>query len=228
MTVSTGPRHDGVEVEMPLRHVRQRREVTGQRRVLARLHQAQMALRQAQRGVAWDGAQHRRPHRCLHRVAVPGAADAVEHDAADPHRRVKAGQAVRHGGGGLRLAGHVQHQQHRQAEPGGEVGGGAGAAGWPGDAVEQAHRALDDEQIAARGFGEQSVQQRRRHRPTVQVDAGRAGGRGVERGGRCSRGRPLQCAPPRRGGAGRRPGPASPSSCRCPSAGRPPASRRSC
>ncbi len=56
------------------------------------------------------------------------AADAVEHDAGDVHGRVVGGEAARHRGRRLRLAGDIEHEQHRQAEARGEIGGGAAAA----------------------------------------------------------------------------------------------------
>ena len=78
-----------------------------------------MALRQHQRFVARDGAQHRNAER-LERIgdqrAMPVAAELVEHDAADAHRRIVGGEARGDRGRRLRLARHVEHQQHRQAQ----------------------------------------------------------------------------------------------------------------
>ena len=149
--------------------------------MLPGLHQAEMALRQHQCRVTRDAAQHGQAdggQRPGHARAVPLAADAVQDHAADPHAGAVAVQAQRHGGGGLRLAGYVQHQQHRQAEPFGEVRRGAGAAGRRRHAVEQAHGALGDQEALARGG--QVVQQGGRHGPAVQVGARLAGGGGVE------------------------------------------------
>ena len=56
---------------------------------------------------------------------------------------VEGGEAVSDGGGGLRLARDVQHEEHGQAEAGGEVCGAAAAAWGAGYAVEQAHGAFD-------------------------------------------------------------------------------------
>ncbi len=111
---------------------------------------------------------------------------------------------ARHRGRRLRLAGHIEHEQHRQAEPRGEVGGRAAAARRAGDAVEQAHDAFDDENLGAlRGLANERVEQRRRHRPAVEIDARRAGRRRVEGG--IDIVRPRLCrahgdaAPPQRG-----------------------------
>ena len=99
--------------------------------MLAGLHQAEMPLRQRQRRVAHDRADHRQAER-LDRVAgqppVPFAADAVEHDAGDPHRRIVGGKALGDGRRRLRLAGDVEHQQHRQAVEPRQVGCRARAA----------------------------------------------------------------------------------------------------
>ncbi len=55
-------------------------------------------------------------------------------------------EAARDGGGTLRLAGHVQHQQHRQAQPCCKVRRRAGAARRRGDPVEQPHRRFHHQQ----------------------------------------------------------------------------------
>ena len=145
--------------------------------MLARLHQAEMALGQRQRRVAQDRADHRQAER-LDRVArqppVPLAAQPVEHDAGDPHRRIVARKTLGDRRRRLRLARHVEHQQHRQAVEPREIGGRAGAPRLGRDAVEQAHRAFDHHHVGvAGGLRRQRGEQRRRHRPAVEIDAAR-------------------------------------------------------
>jgi len=179
-------RKHGVEVEMALGEVGEPVEMGRQRRVLARLHQAQMAFRHRDRRVAHDAAEHGDPsraHGAGHAVAVALAGCLVNDHAGDLDRRVVGGEAARGGGGGLGLAGDVEHEDHGQAEPGGEVGGGAAPAGLGCDAVEQAHGGFDDEQLGVPGrVGGDVAEERRRHGPAIEVDAGMAGGGGVERG----------------------------------------------
>ncbi len=145
-----GERGDAVEVERALRHVGEPVEMPGEVRVLAGLHQAEMALRQGQRRVPQDGADHRHADRLDGvggQAPVTLAAQPVEDDAGDPHVAVVGGEALGDGGGGLRLTGGVEHQDDRQAIEARQVGRRAGAAGHPRNAVEKAHGALDDQQV---------------------------------------------------------------------------------
>ena len=67
---------------------------------------------------------------------------------------------------------------HRQAEQGRDVGGRAGAVG---GAVEQAHDAFAEQQIAAApALLEQAGQGLEAHRPAVDIVGRPAGGGGVE------------------------------------------------
>ena len=84
-----------------------------------------------------------------HELQMPLAADAIEHDAADPHVRIVRGEAAHQGRRRLRLARNVDDEQHRQSKSRGKVCRRAAAAGRAGDAVEQAHGAFDDEKIGA-------------------------------------------------------------------------------
>ena len=86
-----------------------------------------------------------------------------------------------HGGGRLGLAGRIHDEENRQAIAGGKVGGGAAPASRSGQAVEQAHRTLDQHEVGiGRQIGEDRVEERRTHRPGVEVDAVGAGRRGME------------------------------------------------
>ena len=94
-----------------------------------------MALGQGEVGIAHERAEHRQPdagHAVLDQPAMALARDLVEHHAGDRDARVVAGAAERDGGGRLRMAGDVEHENHRPAEQGGDVGAGARAAGLAG------------------------------------------------------------------------------------------------
>ncbi len=160
--------------------------IASEPRQLRGLHQAEVALGQGQRLAARQRAEHGEAggfNGIGGETAVAFAGDAVQHDAADAHARVQRGATGGHGRGGLRLPRDVEHQQHRQAEPGGEVGGGAGLARGSGHAVEEAHRALADQQVGAgRRAPRQRADECRRHRPGVEVEAVATGRGGVEGG----------------------------------------------
>ena len=79
---------DRVEIEMVLGHVGEMFEPRGEVAMLGGLHQAEMALGQRERSVARDRAENRnveRGDRLRHEPHMPLAADAVQHDPADPH-----------------------------------------------------------------------------------------------------------------------------------------------
>ena len=125
-----------------------------ERGVLARLDQAEVPLGQRHLGVAVHGADDRQAERARSASRTSASCRALATwfriDAGDAHLRVVGGEAAGDGGGGLRLAGDVEHQQHRQAVAAREVGGGAAAARRGRDAVEEAHGALDHQHVGAR------------------------------------------------------------------------------
>jgi hypothetical protein len=177
---------DGVQVEGLFGEVGQAVEQGGQVVAFAGLNQAEMAFGQSDGGVPGDTAEDGHAelgHGGLDAVGVAGAAEAVEDHAGDAHGGIVGGEAAGDGGGGLGLAGDVQHQDDGQVIASGEVGGATAAAGGAGHAVEQAHGGFDDEDVR-RGTGvpEYAVQQGGRHGPAVEIDAGGGGGGGVEGG----------------------------------------------
>ena len=136
---------------------------------------------EASRGMAPSTGMSRAAIASATSRTMPLAADAVQHHPADPHVTLVGGEAAHHGRRRLRLPGDVDDQQHRQAEPRGEVGRRAGPERRRGDAVEQAHGALDDEEVGMRGvLGHQRIDQRRRHGPAVEIEARPPGGRGMK------------------------------------------------
>ena len=181
-----GHRAHGVEIDVGGDEIGDGVEHRAEPRQLGGLDEAEMALRQGQRLAARQRAENLEAgggDGIGGEAAVALARHAVEHHAADPHARVQRGAAGGDGGGGLRLAADVEHQQHRQAEPGGEVGGGAGLASGSDHAVEQAHRPFADQQVGAgRRAPRQHADEVRRHRPGVEVEAVAAGGGCVEGG----------------------------------------------
>ena len=107
----------------------------------------------------------------------------VQHHARDQYGGVVERKAFRDRGSGLRLAGNVEHEQHRQPVEAGKIGGSARASGLGRDAVEQAHRALDDDEVGAvRAAAGEGGEQVGMHRPGIEIDAGPAGRRGMEAG----------------------------------------------
>ena len=171
---------------MAFRQVGEAIETRGKICVLAGLHQAEMALGQCQGLVARQRADHRHVQRgdgVGHQHPVPFAADTVEHDTGDADRGVVTRKAAHHRCRRLCLRGDVEHQEHRQTKARGEVGGRARAAGQSRHAVEQPHDAFDHQDLGvARRIGRERIEQRRRHRPAVEIDARRAGRGGMERG----------------------------------------------
>ena len=148
-----------------------------------RLDQAQMAFRQREIAAAGQRAQHRDP-RALHpqpgQPLVPGAGDAVQDHPGQPDIAV-AGKAQRGGGGRLRLAADIDHQDHRPAH----ARGGFGAAALPlraglGHTVIQPHRALGDHQVGPCRPRRDGRPQARPHRPAVEVERGPPRRRAVE------------------------------------------------
>jgi len=153
--------------------------------VLPGLDQAEMAFRQSERRIARNGANDGHTqfgNGVGDHLMVSRAADAIEHNAGNANIRIVGGKAAHHGRSRLRLGRDIEHQQHRQFQPRGKVRRGAATAGDAGHAVEQAHGAFNDEDFrVTRGIGHQRIDQRRRHRPAVEIDAASAGCGGVER-----------------------------------------------
>ena len=174
-----------VQIQFPFREIGQAVQIGCEFAMLAGLDQSEMALRQRDRGIAHDAAEHGQSggnDRLARAIAVARAGDAVQHDAADPHLFVVQGKATGNGRGRLGLAGDVQDQEHRQGETRSQVGRRAVPSRLAPDAIEQAHRRLDQEDIGPHGgIGGDRREQVRRHGPAVQIDAGRP------RGGRMKR-----------------------------------------
>ena len=114
---------------------------------------------------------------------MAGAGDLVEHHTRHLHTRIMRGKTACDGGSGLRLAGDVEHQQHRDAEMPGKIRRRPTAA-WGGvHAVEQPHRGFDQHNLRiGEGVGGQGVEQRRGHRPRIQIHPRHAGCGGMEGG----------------------------------------------
>ena len=81
-------------------------------------------------------------------VSWRGGTDLVEDHPGDRHVWLQGGVAVHHGGHGGRHGRRVHHQQDRRLEQAGHVG--CRRRGSVAGAVEQAHDAFDEEQVAAR------------------------------------------------------------------------------
>ncbi len=104
--------------------------------------------------------------------AMPVGGDAVEDDASDADTGVVRGKAARHRGCRLCLAGRVEDEDDRQAVAGGKIGGSAPASGRAGQAVEEAHRRFDQHEVrVGRQIGEDGVEERRAHRPGIEIEA---------------------------------------------------------
>ncbi len=106
----------GVKVEIALGHVGQAIEPPRQIAMLGCLDEAQVPLRQHDivrpRQRADDGDIQSR-YRINDHAPMAVAADAIEHDACDADAGIVRHEPTQHGGCGLRLRGHVEHQQNR-------------------------------------------------------------------------------------------------------------------
>ena len=121
-----GELHDVIEIKVAFGQVGEEREPLIEIAMLARLHESEMALGEGERLVARDRAEDRNSQshgRTGHESPMPLAADAVEHDAADPDLRIVHGETAHQRRRRLRLPRDIDHEQHRQAEAGGEVCG---------------------------------------------------------------------------------------------------------
>ena len=175
---SRGQQSAGVDLPAGLRG--RTREKALQVRVLARLHQAEMTVRQLQAFAAGDAAEDRNAdglHGPAQQLPVPCAAGAVEDDARDLQSGVEARESVNERGDRCRHARGVDHQHHRPAGAPRQVGGRTAAVR---SAIEQAHHAFhhDGGRVALQ------VRDQRRHRavrhaPGIEVVAGPTAGRGV-------------------------------------------------
>ena len=118
---------------------------------------------------------------CADQPAMPLAGDLVEDHAGDRDARVVMHAAERDRGRRLRLAGDVDHQHDRPAEQRREIGARAGVSVRARHAVEQPHRAFDDDEVGAVGrLARDLAQQRVGHGEGVEIGAGRAGRGGME------------------------------------------------
>ena len=153
--------------------------------MLAGLHQTEMPFGKDQCCIARDRTEHGQTEHgdgLAGQPRVARTADLVEDHAADAHICIVRHEAARHGRGGLRLRGHVEHQNHGETIACGKIGAGAGAASLTLDAVEQPHGTFDDGDVCGACFHHQRVKQGRPHRPAIQIDAAAAGCRSVKGG----------------------------------------------
>ena len=131
MLNSAGAGDNGVEIEMALGSVGETIDQRGEVGMLAGLHEAEMALRQSERGLARHRAEDRNAEPgdgVGDQRAVPFAGDAIEDDAGNAHGGIVRRKAPHHGRRRLRLPRDVEHQHDRQAEMRGEIGGRAAPA----------------------------------------------------------------------------------------------------
>ena len=177
---------DGVEIDVPFGHVCQALKMRLQVAVLARLYESQMPFRQNDAFFARqsaDDANAELRDRIGDQAAMALAADAIEDHARDGDVGIVRGESAHHSRGGLRLRAHVKHQKHRHGKTRGEIGGRASAPARSRHPVEQPHDAFDHQELAiAHAFGDQRVDEGRRHRPSVEVESLCSGGGGVKRG----------------------------------------------
>ena len=105
------------------------------------------------------------------------AGDTVQNRARDLQSGIERRESPRDGAGRLRLSADVDREDDGNAETNGDIGRRAGAPAIAGDAVEQAHRRFDDQNVV---FLRCRMQNRRhvawRHRPTVDIRAIRPAG----------------------------------------------------
>ena len=152
------------QVEALLGDIRRRFEECRQVRALARLDEAQMALRQRQvlgaRQTAEDRQAERR-HGPAQRLGMRLAADAVEDHAGNGDVGAMAGEAAQQRRDRRGLAAHIDDQHHRPAGHGRQIGGRAGAVG---GAVEQSHDAFAEDEL---GIAAEAVEQMRRSSPAA-------------------------------------------------------------
>ena len=131
-----------------------------------------MAGRDAQRFRPRHGAENRDAalrEGVAQESFVRRARHPVEDDAGDGEARPVVGEPLRQGRDRSTLAAGVDHERDGQAQAGREVGCRAGAVA---GAVEQAHRALaQDERSVGAERRDAAGERRRAHRPGVEVHA---------------------------------------------------------
>ena len=135
------------------------------------LHQPQMPGGCRQRGIAGNCPQNRQGTGGAQHGFMTRAADAVEDDGRDVHCRVVIREPGDQWRDRLRHAGRIDDQHHRQVQLSRQIGDRTAPVGR--GAVEQAHRAFDQQKVGRCG---QPRDHCRVHCPGVQVGAGRTGG----------------------------------------------------
>ncbi len=176
---------DRIKVHHSLDPIRKRVDPGVDIRKIAGLHQAEMPFRQHDLILARQRAEHRHAdarERRRHHRGMTCTRDAIEDHTRDRYVVTIARTAERHGGGRRGLAADIKHQHHLPAQARRKIGAGA-VAGLPGlrGAVEQTHHAFGDGEIGARhDFSGKACDQILAHGPTVEVEAGTAGGDRVE------------------------------------------------
>src|SRR5262245_9162326 len=119
---------DGVEIEMALGDFGETRQPLDEVAMLVCLHQPEMPLGQDEIGVTRDRAEDGNAERgdgVGDESHMPFAANAIEHDAADPHLRIVGGEAAHQGRRRLRLARDIddRSEERRVGEGGGATWG---------------------------------------------------------------------------------------------------------
>ena len=151
---------------------------------LGHRHQAEVTITPRERFIAPDDAEHRQSqrHQCVaEQHLVTGAADAVENDSCQLHRRIQRGKSVNNGSHRLAHGRRIHHQNHRCIDELGHVGGGRwGAITGP---VEQTHHPLHNQYVAPMGgpSGQWTNGLHTAH-PGIKIAARAAGGQGVVAG----------------------------------------------
>ena len=136
------------------------------------LHQAEMPIRQRQRCIAAQAAEHR-PARLRGRLdeqlRVPGAPDAVVDDSRDIDARPEGGESVDDGASRGRHRAGVDHEHHGPPRGPRNVGRRAFVHG---GAVEEPHHPFGDDEVRIRRRRRDHGRDRRAaHGPRVEVEA---------------------------------------------------------
>ena len=157
-----------------------------ERRRLIGLHETQVTLRHDNVATPLHRTEHRDAdarHRLGNERRVSRPANHVEDHAGNVDVAPIALEAERDGGCRLGLRFDVEHEHDRPAGERREVRGRAVAARAAcAGAVVESHDALGDADFCiGAGVTQQARDERRAHGPGVEVDAGAAGGGGVER-----------------------------------------------
>ena len=165
---------NGVKIEIAFGEVGKRIEPGGEGTVFLRLDQPEMAFRYDDCVVASDRTEYLNSVLFETIANQPGMARTrhlVEDHPGNRHILAVVRKAVRDGCGGLRLTGHVKHQDHRPAGRSCDVGGRTIAPGArTGDAIEQAHDAFGKTEVSAVGSIEQRPDPVASQHPGVEVE----------------------------------------------------------